>query len=137
VWTEVDGSKNPELIPNEIAFRHSLGVLSGMSKTGLVKERGRSYLKTYFRPQCGPSGSEDRTLTDQQIERLLAMADEFQGRTTSLRDAATAKEAASQVLGTLDRELGPEGADKVRRHLATNVKTHMKKMRISMPYGGK
>lgn len=135
VSTEVDGSKNPELIPDTVAFRHFLGLLSGMSKTGLEKEHGRSYVKAYFRPQCGPSKSEDRTLTDQQVERLLAMADEFQRRTASLKDAAVVTEAARQTLDTLDRELSVDGANKVRQHLATNVKVHMKKVRVSMPSG--
>jgi hypothetical protein len=93
----VDGSRNPELIPDIIAYRHFFGVIARRPSSELDEARRQSYLRAFFRSNCGTNGNDDRSLSDDQVRRLLAIVD---GLTPKLH-AITAKLSDLRQTGSL------------------------------------
>lgn len=81
----VDGSKTPELIPDHVAYSLLFRFLSER-KSADEKERGRAYLKAMFGcSHCGDHKERPESLSNDQMEALLAAAQEF-GRQVSELD---------------------------------------------------
>lgn len=81
----IDGSTNPELIPDHVAFSLFFRFLSGRN-TAAEKERAQSYIghRVFECERCSSGGSQVAPSAQAQIEALLAVADEYNQRVTVL-----------------------------------------------------
>ncbi|MGI9105508.1 MAG: hypothetical protein ACR2G4_04580 [Pyrinomonadaceae bacterium] len=142
--TVIDGSKNPEMIHDRVAYSLLFRFLSGR-KTDEEKKRARSYLKMLF--SCSDCADPAVLETNEaQINAVLAAAAEFEKRVEvfdhqakAIKDRADAqigkedkiklsklqkrKEAlVDEISASLPSHLGEEGTQKMRQF----VKEHMK-----------
>jgi len=152
----IDGAKNPEMIPDHLAYSAFFRLLSGR-RTEEEKRRARSYLRSVLGcDDCDnkQSAKKDHALENTEIDRILAVAEDF-GRQVGALDqqAKEIKEryghspdsAAKSRLGKLQKQketvvstiaaslptlLGAASAEKVRKHIKERVKH---KMKVKMP----
>lgn len=136
---------NPQLIPDVVAYRHLFGVLATSQATRSQDDtRRRSYLKAFFRNNCGAARNEDRTLSDDQITGLLTTADTVNNALTlinrkiaALRQKGqvsvadhiallTERDAAVSTSVTSLMAADPIMASKVLRHVQEHVKRRIK-----------
>lgn len=82
-------------------------------------------MKSFFKPSCGLNNDEDRTLTDDQIDALLRLADTLSNSISTVTDRRKIPQLVNEALSRLDSSLGTDGADKVRQHVAEHVKRHI------------
>lgn len=147
----IDGSKNPEKIPDHVAYSLLFRFLSGRH-TDAEKKRARSYLKMVFGPaECFTlTGPPSPRMTAAQIDALITAAEEYAQRVNTFdrqskqtRDAdrerrrpetlAKLKQLQHQksaliaeIVTTLPGRLGVDGADKLRQHINENFKRKVK-----------
>lgn len=81
----IDGSTNPESIPDHVAFSLFFRFLSGRT-TATEKDRARSYLghRVFACENCSSGNSQIAPSTKAQIEALLSVADEYNQQVTVL-----------------------------------------------------
>lgn len=133
----IDGAKNPELIPDHVAYSLLFRFLAGR-RTETEKNFGRSYISHM---RLG------------NAERLFAVADEYQRRVGALDQQAKeirktyglnakaqlralqAQKVATvtEICDSLASQLGPKAAEKVRAHVNERIK---RKVKIFPPQGG-
>lgn len=151
IIASIDGSKSPESIPDAIAYRHFFDLIGSKPDTQTADDtRRRSYLRHFFRPGCGPQRTEDRTLSDEQAEKLIRLGDETARRiraagaakspnaTTGSAEAQLQKqrEEASIVeaaVAGLGQSVDADAAAKVRRHIVDHMKSHIKLVTLRVP----
>jgi len=153
----IDGSKNPEKVPDRVAYSLLFRFLSGR-KTDEEKKRARSYLKMVFScSDCKDSAVLENN--EAQINAVMAAAAEFEKRVEVLdlqakvlkdrAGAQTGKEdkiklsklqkqkesLVDEISASLPGRLGEKGTQKMRQF----VKEHMKsKIKITpAPTGSK
>ena len=157
VEIRVDGGIHPELIPDEVAYHHLFLVLARnpAMEEQLDRRRRVAYVKYYFRPDCGPQSSEDRTLNDFQLDRLLAFADGVVRRIAALepqttgiptnlpgRDADAVQAArkeqqrklVAEAVGSLPVMIDSDAAGKVHKHVLEHVKRRVRLVNVRVPY---
>lgn len=145
----IDGSKNPEKIPDHIPYLLLFRFLSGRN-TVEEKNRARSYLKMVFAcSNCeGPPAPQDNTA---QIDGILAIAAEFENRVAAfdheakeirdrhaiglgsaedkvkLGNLKKQKEAlVKEIVASLPNHLGTESAQKLQKFINERMKPKVK-----------
>jgi hypothetical protein len=148
IVVDVDGSVNPELIPDEVAFLHFFRVLA--SEPGVDQSvdlpRRVAYVQYFFKRECGPALSEDRSLDEGQLQRLLNLADAVAERVAAVESSPTDSGAAQgedarrdreqivmDAVNSMDLSIDPDAAHKIRRHVSEHVKRRIQLVRFSMP----
>ncbi len=139
-----DGNLNPELIPDDLAYLHFFRALAKNPAADQAAEERRrgAYLRYFFRRGCGPSATQDRSLNESQTQRLLALADQ----TAALLLAAGAPgssgggaapqrchDIVTAAMSSLDVSVDPDGAAKIRQHVAEHVKRRIQLVSVTMP----
>jgi hypothetical protein len=133
--TEIHGATPPLAISDATAPRMFFVVLS-KRPTDFDEQRRRAYLKFYF----GTSANNDRTLTAEQMDKVLSMVDSVAsdlatfhqqfltsrpeqptGTRAGLIQAINNKLNAALSLAASD----PDAAAKVNRHVVDTVKNHI------------
>ncbi|SRR6266545_1499394 len=148
----IDGSQDPELIPDQVAFSLLFRLIS-QHNTKEERERVRSYLKMSFGDgSCtNPIGrKEGKGSEDAYINALLAVGKEFNQRVGVLDRKAQEfhdrywpnpshevlaqlnklqsqkEEIVAELVASLPARLGASGMDKLRRHIDERVKRKTK-----------
>jgi hypothetical protein len=155
VEVRVDGALNPELIPDDVAYYHFFRVLARNPSMNqeLDKRRRIAYVKYYFRRDCGPQNTEDRSLSEIQTERLLAAAELIMGRTPQLRNApaspatppdelaangAARMRQVYQIVAEGVKQLpwlvDADSAAKIHSHVLERVKRRVRLLNVRVPY---
>lgn len=155
----IDGAKNPELIPDQVAFSLLFRVISG-NQSPEAKQRMRHYVRQIGLGDqtcyaCNGQKPPTDKAKDQEIDTFIAVADEFQQRIgvldeqaaeikkrswppslqamTELTQLQQQKEAITrEIVASLPKRLGTEGSNKVWKHVTDRVK---KKARIRTNVG--
>ena len=149
ITVDVDGSVNPERIPDEVAYLHFFGVLAKNPDADQALEQSRrvAYLRYFFKRECGPARNEDRSLSEVQIQRLLAAADGVAQRLTAAESRLGVaggrsgestpwqqrQEIVVATINSLDSSVDPDAAAKIRRHIAEHVKRRIQLLTFTMP----
>lgn len=146
----VDGAKNPELIPDNVAYSLLFRFISGKQVTE-ARERARSYIKQFGAgiQQCIDSDCAKR-MSDADVDAIIAAADEFQRRVSILDQKAIEikkrywpnlspdvmaqlkhlqrqKEAVvAEIVASLPGRLSANGLSRVRAHINGRVKVRTK-----------
>lgn len=146
----IDGAKNPELIPDRVAYSLLFRVLTG-GKRPESRARIRSYVRQFG---TGVQGCEDtscsKRMAADDVDAVFAAADEFQPRVAALDQRAaeikknnwsnrtpevTAQLAQLQrqkdalmdeFAASLSRRLSPGGLNRLRAHVEWRIKTRTK-----------
>ncbi len=133
----IDGAVNPEQIPDLIAYRLFLRLIVPNNAGNLEKSRVRAF-------------AHDTGLSEPGVDLLLTGASDFQARVAVLdRQAAELKDRfwpnptqdviakltelenqknllLTEAVSNLHRALGPEGEQKLHKHVTGHVKRHAK-----------
>lgn len=152
VVSTIDGAKDPGSIPDAVAYQHFFTVLAKTPTRAVLDDaRRRSYLKFYFRPNCGKDQNEDRTLTDEQIDKLLSVVDELIPQLRAIGLEATAlkgvdpaspnvfaikqkqEDAIMRAAASIPGTVGADGATKIARHVAEHVRSRIKINTVRIP----
>ena len=155
VEVRVDGALNPELIPDDVAYYHFFRVLARNPSMNeeLDQRRRIAYVKYYFRRDCGPQETEDRSLSKIQTERLLVAADQIMGRTPQVRNAppSTATppdelvaagaarmrkiyQVVAEGVKMLPLLVDADSAAKIHSHVLERVKRRVRLVDVRVPY---
>lgn len=127
----VDGDKNPEQIPDDLAYRHFISVTAArgnasakdldrrdafLARVGLSATDRTAYLKAV-------NGVSDE-LANIDLQRRSAATDGALSRLPELkqREVRLLDTAAGRIRGTLSRD----GVERVRTHISAHVKKHIK-----------
>lgn len=146
----INGSSNPELIPDHIAYSLLFRFLSGRT-TEAERNRARSYIKMIFR--CEGCALPTPAASEEQINALIAVSDEYAEKVRLLDLQATQLKATTLVPGqelstgtrtqllalqaqknalvlelvaTLPGRVGPAGAEKIRKFMTEYFKPKIK-----------
>ena len=138
---DVDGSLTPDQIPDDVAYFHFFQTLSRHPSTDPSSDdrRRRAYLQNFFNRQCG-SGSKDLPLTEDQIQRLLALADDFSAKLSEIRAGTSGisrRDLATGSAAALDSVLDPGAVARVRAHVMQHVKQRIKLVTPKPPAANK
>ena len=148
----IDGAQSPEKIPDRLAYTLLLRFLSGRT-TEAQKNSARSYLRMVFGCDTCPDKSmtkEERAAAHTNIEKLLAVAEDFDAQNrptddqakkitertglnrdssvrTQLRSLQMKKESlVARIMASLADRLGPDGAGKLHRFITEQFKRRVK-----------
>ena len=147
----IDGAKNPELIPDHIAYSLLFRTISG-NQDPQAKGRIRNYVRQMGLGKCltCSKAASTGTDTDKDIDAFIAAADEFQQRVGELDRQAIEikrnnwpnpspavmaqltrlqhrKEAIiASIVASLPNRLSAKGVEHVRLHIDKRVKKHVK-----------
>lgn len=155
----INGAKNPDLIPDHVAFSLLFRVISG-DQSAEAKQRMRHYVRQMGLGDqtcyaCNGQKPPKDKGKDQEIDAFIAAADEFQQQVgvldqqaaeikkrgwppspeamTELTRLQQQKEAITrEIVASLPRRLGTEGSNNVWKHVNERVK---KKVRIRTNVG--
>lgn len=143
-----DGAVNPSVIPDEVAFLHFFRLLAkdphALNEQS-DESRRVSYLRFFFTRNCGPSGQDDRSLSDSEETAVLEFAEKVgsglaalvEGPGSSSLASALVSEAVMSAIRDLERQLGPEVARKVKSHVTDQMKPRIKIVQSRIPESGK
>jgi hypothetical protein len=155
LWS-IDGATNPQSIPDVVAWRQFIGVLTSHGSDMAAEERRRrSYLEHYFGPGCG---SKPQVLSDIEIDHVLQFVDDLALKLAGIHAQAAAikgprpshqlSPGALSQLGELERQknqlildsvdslpslLGTGVADALKAHVLQHVKLHTKMVSVRFP----
>jgi hypothetical protein len=141
----IKGAEHPEQIPDYLAYSLMFDLIGGR-KSDSEKERMRSYAKQVGlgRQHCG--GCSSTGVGDQDVNVLIAAADRYHDQMAAIADQVAAltpqdgsmpspaaraqiAQVQEQVHPVIDEtvskvlaQLSPEGATKLRNHIAEHVK---------------
>lgn len=148
----IDGARNPEKIPDRVAYTLLLRFLSNR-KTEIEKNTARTYLRMIFGCELCPESSstkQQRRASKENAEKLLALAEEFEtqitpldndarvtrgvgllnlneGAKTKLKKLQAKKEdLVTQLMRTFPNRLGSEGAKKLHDFVTQSFKRKVK-----------
>jgi hypothetical protein len=148
----VDGAKNPEKIPDRLAYTLLLRFLANR-KTALEKNAARSYLRLIFGCSTCPGASStkaERMASEANIEKFLAIARDFEAQVQPLDDEArqtrgtgpqylsetsraklkqlqaNKEEMVSRLIATFHSRLGQEAAGKLHEFVTQKFKRKVK-----------
>lgn len=109
----VNGAKNPELVPDNVAYSLFFGFLAGRQGSESEKNSMRDYFK-------------QTALDGVDVDALLAAADEFQQRMDAAPDYARRQSILAEIIASLPKRIGVNGMVKLRRHINERVKHNAK-----------
>jgi phosphatidylethanolamine-binding protein (PEBP) family uncharacterized protein len=151
---EVDGSLNPDQVPDDVAYLQFFLVLAKRQSADAAMEerRRRAYVEYFFNRNCAPR-TRTAPLTSGQIDHILALADEVSqrfaagaapptgrdgepgGASVSPGPSAAHRQAlavAALTAASLDAAIGPDLAARIRAHVTGHVKRRLKFVRMTM-----
>ncbi|HYG80765.1 MAG TPA: hypothetical protein VD861_10275 [Pyrinomonadaceae bacterium] len=108
----VNGAKNPELVPDHVAYSLFFGFLAGRQGSETEKNSMRAYFN-------------QTALEGVDVDALLAAADEFQQRMDA-PDSAHRESILAEIIASLPKRIGASGMTKLRRHINERVKRKVK-----------
>jgi acetylornithine deacetylase/succinyl-diaminopimelate desuccinylase-like protein len=144
----IDGAKNPELIPDSVAYTMLFRVVGGRQT-----EEERNSIRSYLRQAgfgCRACTGTPTAAEEAEINAVIAIADEFWQRMdvldnqvkeikdrtwpnpgpevmTQLGQLQRQNEAiTAEIIGSLPRRLGPASMEKLRHHINETVKRNTK-----------
>lgn len=149
----VDGSTNPELIPDQVAYSLLFRVLSNRH-TKEEQDRARAYLRMAF--ECSDCSGQTETrerdsLRESRINAFLAVVREYERRVSvldrrareihalnwrpnpspevlaELNELQERKDAImAELVASLPRRLGTKGKERLQQHINERVKSKVK-----------
>lgn len=149
----INGAKNPQLIPDQVAYSLLFRLVSG-TQDAEAKKRIRSYVKQMV-GECSNCPGEEATRDknkkkEQDTDAFITIANEFQQRVgvfdqqvieikkrnwpnpspevmAQLTQLQRQKEAiVDELMASLPKRLSSKGVDKVRSHISERVKRNVK-----------
>lgn len=146
----IDGAKNPELIPDRVAYSLLFRVISGR-RDPQSKARLRSYIRQIGTGVKGCAEADcSKRMNDADVDALVAAADEFEQQVAVLdQQAAEIKKAhwsnrtpeimeqltqlqrrkdaiVGQIVAALPKRLSAGGLNRLRAHVEGRIKTRTK-----------
>ena len=147
----IDGAKNPELIPDRVAYSLLFRVISGRQNEA-DRERVRSYVRQFGTGVKGCDDNKDcsKRMSNADVDAILAAAAEYQGRVAALDQQAgeikknnwsnrtpeimaqltqlqRQKDAViDEFVASMPKRLSPGGLKRLRDHVEGRVKVKTK-----------
>ncbi|HXG31941.1 MAG TPA: hypothetical protein VNJ11_01140 [Bryobacteraceae bacterium] len=138
VTVRIDGSTDPQRIPEAVAWLHFFGVIARDPSLDEALDRRRrlAYLTHFFNKAPGPQTGEDRSLSEIQMDALLSAADAVLAQLRQTTRDADRERIVTQAAASLEGALGLGAAAAVRRHVNEHVRRHIRILDFSMPAPG-
>jgi hypothetical protein len=128
----IDGAKNPELIPDDVAFSHFFRTSLARNASENALRRQASYINHVLRSTSTVENGAHSTsqARPKEIDAVLRFIAGYQERLKALdaRRGSVAEEGAlvADIVAEMERELGPDLSQRVKRYVQEHFKKRVK-----------